>query len=150
MKTDHRGLWIVLGVLALVVLLGALAGGGVMGPGMMWGYGAPAHGTGWIWGLGWLVMLAFWGALIVGGILLVRWLIDRSHARGDLGADDPQAVLRRRYAAGEIDQATHERMKQELGGTTEQAPGSPPTASRTNGQEGDVPVLPSRGRSGPR
>jgi uncharacterized membrane protein len=106
-------LWIVLGVLALVMLLGPLVGGGMMGPGMMWDYGGPGvaiHGNGWAWGLGMglagLAMLAFWGALIVGGILLVRWLIDQLHARSGQGSDDPLAILRRHYAAGEIDQAT--------------------------------------------
>jgi hypothetical protein len=75
--------WIILAVLVVVVLLGPfLVGGmlssGMLGPGMMWGYGGPGvtfHGSGWLWGLGGLVMLAFWGALIAGGILLVRWLL---------------------------------------------------------------------------
>jgi hypothetical protein len=78
MQTDDRRLWTILGVLVGVVLLGSLLVGGMMGPGMMWGYGW--HGSGWSWGLGMglgaLLMLAFWGALIVGGILLIRWLID--------------------------------------------------------------------------
>lgn len=44
--------------------------GGMMGPGMM------GRGGGWMWGvgmwLGGLAMLVFWGALIVGAILVVR------------------------------------------------------------------------------
>jgi putative membrane protein len=127
----------------------------MMGPGMMWGYSVPGaafHGSGWLWGLGMglggLVMLAFWGALIAGGILLVRWLIDRPHTWGDPGTADPLDILRRRYAAGEIDQATYERMKQELSSTAEGAPRSTPDASKTNGQGGDAPVLSSRGGPG--
>jgi putative membrane protein len=155
MKTNHRGLWIVLGVLVLVVLLSALLGGGVMGPGMMWGYGLPGtrfHGNGWLWGLGmglgWLVMLAFWGALLVGGILLIRWLIDQSHARSGHGSDDPLAILRRRYAAGEIDQATYERMMRDLTGSAEWAFARASDADRTSGQGDETSVLSSRGRLG--
>ena len=62
-----------------------------------------------------LVMLAFWGALIAGGIVLVRWLLGHAHASDDRGGEEPLAILRRRYAAGEIDRATYERMKEELG-----------------------------------
>jgi putative membrane protein len=122
MRTDHRGLWIVLGVLLLVVLLGSVLGGGMMGPGMMWGYSVPGvafHGSGWLWGLrmglGGLVMLAFWGALIAGGIVLMRWLLGDAHTGADRGGEDALAILRRRYAAGEIDRATYEHMKEELG-----------------------------------
>jgi putative membrane protein len=65
--------------------------------------------------LGMLAMLGFWGALIVGIILLVRWAIGLGPgAPGQPGTEDPLAILRRRYAAGEIDQATYERMKREL------------------------------------
>jgi hypothetical protein len=68
MNTDHRQMWIILGVL-VVVLLASFFVGGMMGPGMMWGYGGPGiifHGSGWLWGLsmglGGLVMLASWAA----------------------------------------------------------------------------------------
>ena len=59
--------------------------------------------------------LAFWGALIVGLILVVPWA-RRLPPGGTASpaAEDPQTILRRRYAAGEIGQATYERMKHEL------------------------------------
>jgi uncharacterized membrane protein len=130
MNQDHRGLLIVLSMLVLALLLGpALMGGmmgaGVMGPGMMaWGYAPPGTltaGNGWAWGLGMglsgLLMLAFWGALIVGVVVLVRWATGRSTgSSGWTNAGDPLTILRRRYAAGQIDQATYERMKTELSG----------------------------------
>jgi putative membrane protein len=128
MHQNNRGLLVVLGVLVLALLLGptlmgGMMGAGVMGPGMMgWGYappGALATGNSWVWGLGMglggLVMLSFWGVLIVGVVLLVRWAT--GHSTGSTGAtsvDDPLAILRRRYAAGDIDQTTYERMKTEL------------------------------------
>jgi putative membrane protein len=126
---DNRGLLTLLVVLILIILVGALLGGMMgpgmmwgMGPGMMWGYGgsatAPTTG-GWAWGLGMalgmLATLAFWGALIVGIVLLVRWAFAQiPGGPGRVGTDDALAILRRRYAAGEIDQATYERMKREL------------------------------------
>jgi uncharacterized membrane protein len=149
MNRDHRWVWIVLGVLLLVVLLGPFLSGGMMGPGMMWGYGGPGvtiHGNGWAWGFGMglagLAMLAFWGALIVGGILLARWLLDQASTQRSQGSEDPLTILQRRYAAGEIDQATYARIKRELTG------GRADEASRTNGPGPETPVLPSRGPSG--
>ncbi len=55
--------------------MGGMMGAGVVGPGMMgWRVtgGAATTGNGWVWGLGMglggIMMLAFWGALIVGVI----------------------------------------------------------------------------------
>ena len=105
MSKDHRGLLIVLGVLVLLFLIGPLLGGGMMGQGMMWDH--DSQGTlginGWAWGLlmaiGLLSMFAVWGAIIVGIVLLVRWLAGTS--AGSKDAEDPALeALRRRYAAG--------------------------------------------------
>jgi len=121
MRDDNRTLLVILGVLVAALLIGPLLMGGMMGtgfagPGMMgWGYvgGAPGTTSGWVWGLGMalggLLMLAFWGALIVGVILLVRSVT----SRGGSAAEDPLSILRRRYAAGEIDQPTFERAELE-------------------------------------
>ena len=127
MKQDNRGLFVVFGILVLVVVLGPLLMGGMMGPGfvgpgmMGWGLAPGAVGTtsGWAWGLGMalggLMMLVFWGALILGIVLLVRSALGRGGSSTASSADEPLTILRRRYAAGEIDQATFERMKAELG-----------------------------------
>lgn len=140
MKQDNRGLLAVLGVLVLTLLLGPLLMGGMMGPGfvgpgmMGWGYatGAAPTGNGWVWGLGMalggLMMLAFWGALIVGVVFLVRWATGRGTTPSS--ADDPLTILRRRYAAGEIDQPMFERMSSELGG----AASGPRQPAATNGR----------------
>jgi putative membrane protein len=123
-----KALLIVLGVLAAIALLSATAVGGMMGgmmspgmmgPGMMYGYGSQAvvpATNGWTWaagmGLGWVAMLAFWGALIVGVVLLIRYLAGQSAS--SITSADAQELLRRRYAAGEIDEVTYERMRQKL------------------------------------
>ena len=120
MKTENRGLLIVLGVLVLVVLVGPLLGGGMMGPGMMGGYGrgVPPGTGGWTWGLamglGWLAMLAFWGALIVGAVLLVRWLTSATSGPSHRAGDSALDILKRRYAAGEITHDEFEQMRQAL------------------------------------
>jgi putative membrane protein len=117
---EGRILGLALVALVLIVLLGSALGGAMMGPGamwgpgMMWGYGQSA---GWALGVGlalhWLAMLAAWGTLIVGVILLVRWLAAERPPLST-GQGQPLDILRRRYAAGEIDQPTFERMKREL------------------------------------
>ena len=74
---------------------------------------------GWAWGLamglGALSTLAFWGALIVGIILLVRWFAARAaHPDEQSGADPALETLRRRYAAGEISQEEYENRRKVL------------------------------------
>jgi putative membrane protein len=127
MNTQNRNLLIGLGVLIVILLLGPILAGGMMGPGafgpgmMGWGYTA-ATGSGWLWGLGMglggLMMLAFWGVLI-GGVVLLVWSLT-THSAGDNGTrtpDDALTILSRRYAAGEIDEQTFQRMRSELTGT---------------------------------
>lgn len=118
MDNANRGVLIVLGILVMVVLAVPVLGGGMMGPGMMWG-GGPAAAGGWTWGLGmglgWLMMLAFWGALIVGVVALVRWLggtADRS--RSPAAAESALDILKRRYAAGELTAEQYQQMKEVL------------------------------------
>ena len=64
--------------------------GGMMGPGMMRPGAMP--GGGWGWGLGMgigaLAMLAFWGALIVGVVLLARGLGGGGRTRWGLSATE--------------------------------------------------------------
>src|SRR6266545_4645929 len=135
MRAYDRGPKILLGALVLVILVGTvlsgtLIGPGLMGPGMMWGYGnpgAPGAAGSWIGGLtmafGMLMMLAFWAALIVGAILLVRWAIGQPRGvSGTTSPEEPIDILRRRYAAGEIDQATYQQMKAELDGDPKHQP----------------------------
>ena len=120
MSRDHRGLLIVLGVLVLIFLIGPLLGGGMMGQGMMWDH--DPQGTlginGWVWGLlmaiGLLSVFAFWGAIIVGIVLLVRWLAGTNDAPDDAEEDTALETLRRRYAAGEISHEEYERMRKAL------------------------------------
>ena len=109
MDNTGRNLIITLVILLFVALALSSTMGGMMGPGMMW------RGGGWMWGvgmwLGGLAMLVFWGALIVGAILVVRHL-------GGMPAGEPRTspldILKRRYASGEITREQYEQMRRDL------------------------------------
>ena len=81
---------------------------------MMWGYGT-AYG----WG-GMLLMLLsmlFWFALL-GALIwaLVRWVTRSGVSAGTPGSPSALEILQQRYARGEIDDGTFERMRQHLSG----------------------------------
>jgi putative membrane protein len=78
-----------------------------------WGWGM--HPMTWMWGawgLGMLVMmLVFWGLVIAGIVLAIRWL-----ANPDRGpsADRALDILRERYARGEINKDEFEAKRRDL------------------------------------
>lgn len=78
---------------------------------MHWGW--PMMGGGGAWGWGWmllgtLTMLLFWGGLAVLVVWAVRQFAGGRRPNGAL------EVLRERYARGEIDAETYQRMRREL------------------------------------
>ncbi len=84
-----------------------MPGGGMMGWG---GYGG--FGLGFV---GMLFMLLFWGLIIVGLVLLVRWLWDQGRSGTGSGTGEaPLDILKRRYARGEINKEEFDRMKKDL------------------------------------
>jgi putative membrane protein len=78
-----------------------------------WSWGM--HPMGWVWGA-WgigmmLMMLVFWGLLIAGIVVGIRWLV-----RQDGGArrDAALEILRERYARGEIAKEEFDARKRDL------------------------------------
>jgi putative membrane protein len=64
-----------------------------------------------VWGLGMmLLMLLFWVLVIVGLIVGIRWLISGKTAK----SDSALAILRERYARGEINKDEFEEKKKTL------------------------------------
>jgi uncharacterized membrane protein len=122
-RSDSRRLLIVFVVLLALALIGPMIGGTLFGPGGMWEDTDRAPG----WALGLLAgfigpsLLATPTALIVGIILLVRWLggsstgQDREAQEKDRGMGDPALeTLRQRYAAGEVSQEEYKDIRQTL------------------------------------
>lgn len=79
-----------------------------------WDWWHPMWGVGAAWGVGMLVgMLVFWGLVLVGLVLGIRWLIAAGRrSRPDAALE----ILRQRYARGEIDREEFEARKRDLGG----------------------------------
>jgi putative membrane protein len=77
----------------------------------MWG-GVEGMGWGWI-GLGFLHMALFWILVILGIVVLVKWL-----AGSDPSSSPGRAleILKERYAKGELTREQYDQMKRELGG----------------------------------
>ena len=69
-------------------------------------------------GIGLLLMLLFWGLLIVGAACLVKGVFSGDKrtpgASGGSGAN-PREILDQRYARGEIAREQYERIRQDLG-----------------------------------
>jgi putative membrane protein len=75
---------------------------------------------GWGMGFGFLLMILFWLLIVVGVVVLIRWLLLQSRAGRDLGAEErPRArtaleILQERYARGEIERDEFEQKKRDL------------------------------------
>ena len=85
-----------------------------------WDWGWGMHPMWWIggaWGLGMLVMmLVFWGLVITGIVLLIRWLVGQGGGPGPgRGPDRALEILRERYARGEINKDEFEARRRDLG-----------------------------------
>jgi putative membrane protein len=78
-------------------------------------WGGGMHPMWWAWGAGgvvmMLMMLIFWGLIIAGIVLAIRWLMRQ---RNGLRPDRALDILRQRYARGELDREEFEARKRDL------------------------------------
>jgi len=97
--------------LALVILVPSFA----LGQERTWEWQWGMHPMMFMWGAGGLVMmlmmLMFWGLVIAGLVLGVRWLTGQGHMAR---RDEAFEILRQRYARGEIDKQEFEARKRDL------------------------------------
>ncbi len=102
---------VIVAILIIVPLIFGLIGGwqgygyGMMGPGMMWGYG-------WGWFMP-IIMIVFWGLVIWGIVALVRG-VSTSDTGFATQTDSALEILKRRYARGEITKQEYEERKKDL------------------------------------
>ena len=79
-----------------------------------WSWGM--HPMWWMWGAGGLVMmlmmLVFWGLVIWGIVVGIRWLVRQGR---DERPDRALEILRERYARGEIAKEEFEARRRDLG-----------------------------------
>ena len=62
----------------------------------------------------WLLSVLFWILIIAGVVMIVRWLTERNGQGKISPAESPLDILKTRYAKGEIDKETFEKMKQDI------------------------------------
>lgn len=78
---------------------------------MMWG----TDMVGWSWGwFGLVHMVLWWFLIILGIVVLVRWLMGSGGDRRAADGDRALSILRERYARGEIDKAEFEARERDL------------------------------------
>jgi putative membrane protein len=116
MRSRTLGYWalVVMGLAVLAWLAGWL----IVGPnGWRAGWGLLPWMGGSLGGpmmlLMMLSMVLFWGALILGTVWLIRWLVEQA-AQGRAGEPDALELARRRYARGEISREEYERLRDDL------------------------------------
>ncbi len=84
---------------------------------MMYGYGGYGPWGGGFGLLPMLMMVVFWAAVIVGIVVLIRWVwgqTTRASTPPPAG-DSPLDILKRRYARGEINREEFDEKKRDLG-----------------------------------
>ncbi len=76
-------------------------------------WGSGMHPMWGIWGIGMmLMMLVFWGVVIVGIVPGIRWVV--SQGRASRATDSALDILRQRYARGDISKEEFEAKKKDL------------------------------------
>ena len=78
----------------------------------MWG--DAGYGWGWGMGFGMISMVLFWVLVILGIVVLVRW-VGGSSASGTPPSKTALDLLNERYARGEIDKQDFEERKRDIG-----------------------------------
>jgi putative membrane protein len=71
-------------------------------------------GNGWGMGYGGPFMILFWILVVVGLVVLVKWMLDQSSTGKGARGKSPLEILRERYARGEINREEFEQKRRDL------------------------------------
>ncbi len=75
------------------------------------------HGMmGWGMGIGWFTMIFFWGIIIAGIVLMVKWISVQGQSHPKQSSDSAMDILERKYANSEITEKEFKTMKKNLRG----------------------------------
>lgn len=74
------------------------------------------HGGWWMGGYMWFFSILFWILIIAGVVLVVSWLVNKDSQASARPTESALEILKQRYARGEIDRETFERMKRDIEG----------------------------------
>lgn len=69
---------------------------------------------GWGMGFGGIGMILFWAPVIIGVVVLARWLVSGPSGGGSSREKTALDILKERYARGEIEREEFERKKRDL------------------------------------
>src|SRR5665648_147144 len=83
---------------------------------MMGGFGGSSGSFGGFGLIGMFIGLIFWILIIVGIVLLIKWLLDQNKLGGQssMTGESAMEILKKRYAKGEISKEEFEQMKRDL------------------------------------
>jgi putative membrane protein len=79
-----------------------------------WGWDHMGFGGGWGMGFGGIGMILFWVLIIVGIVVLMKWLVGGSPRTKVPREKTALDILKERYVRGEINHAEFEQKKHEL------------------------------------
>ncbi len=68
----------------------------------------------WGMGLGWVSMILVWVLIVLGVVVLIRWLGTPWGERHDVPRKTPLEILKERYALGEIEREEYEQKRRDL------------------------------------
>jgi putative membrane protein len=78
----------------------------------MWG--GYDYGWGWGMGFGMISMVLFWVLIILGIVILVKWIAAGTSGAGQAPAKTALDILKERYARGEIGREEFEQKKRDI------------------------------------
>ena len=66
-------------------------------------------------GFGWIFMILWWALIVVGIVVLIRWIANQSRdTRNHDHGKSPLDILKERYAKGEINKEEFEEKKKDI------------------------------------